>query len=82
MNRAPDLGPPRPILELRWSERGGPIVTEPTRRGFGTELIEGAISYELGGFATLRFMPEGLECNIRIEMPSDAEYDARDVQRA
>jgi PAS domain S-box-containing protein len=69
-----------PTLELSWAERGGPKVVQPTRRGFGTELIEGAISYELGGSATLRFAPDGLVCHIRIEMPADAEFDEREVK--
>lgn len=67
-------------LELSWVERGGPRIAEPTRRGFGTELIEGAISYELGDSAVLRFKPEGLACRIRIELPVDSEFDRREMK--
>ncbi len=77
-DRRADEGPPRPILELLWKERGGPRVEPPKRRGFGTELIEGSISYELGGTATTRFEPEGLCCEIRFELPKDAEFERRD----
>ncbi len=49
-------------LVLRWQEHGGPAVTPPTRRGFGTELIEGGIAYELHGTVTLDFPPEGVCC--------------------
>src|SRR3546814_12781774 len=27
-------------LRMKWVERGGPPVTPPTRRGFGTRMIE------------------------------------------
>ena len=47
-------------VELRWAERGGPTVEPPTRRGFGTGLIERSCAYELGGAARLRFEPAGL----------------------
>lgn len=67
-------------LELSWVERGGPRIAEPTRRGFGTELIEGAISYELGGSAVLRFEPAGLRCRIRIDLPVDSEFDQREMR--
>lgn len=68
------------VLEMLWAEHGGPAVSPPTRRGFGTELIEGAISYELGGSARLEYLPGGLCCRIRIELPADAEFDVREVQ--
>src|SRR5207249_5005423 len=34
-------------LLFRWSESGGPPVAKPQRRGFGSELIERSMSYEL-----------------------------------
>jgi two-component sensor histidine kinase len=49
-------------LDLAWVEHGGPDVTEPTRKGFGTRLIERTIGKDLGGNADLRFMPSGLQC--------------------
>jgi two-component sensor histidine kinase len=52
--------PPR--LRLVWSEEGGPPVEVPTRRGFGTRLIERSLAHELGGRADLRFEPKGLIC--------------------
>jgi len=79
-HRSMETEPPRPRLELCWTEWGGPVVIPPSRRGFGTELIEGAISYELGGRVVLRFEPEGLTCRIDVEMPPDAEFDRRDVR--
>ncbi len=51
---------------LRWVERDGPEVAEPTRRGFGPRFIEQGIAYELGGEVTLQFDPAGLQCDMRI----------------
>ena len=36
------------VIEFRWQEVGGPVVTgKPTRRGFGTRLIEKVLTAEL-----------------------------------
>jgi two-component sensor histidine kinase len=54
-------------LTVRWRESGGPPVAPPTRRGFGTRLIERGILVGVGGMASLSFAPAGVEC--RIEVP-------------
>ncbi len=51
-------------LHLEWREQGGPAVTEPTRRGFGSRLVERALAMELGGKATILFKPDGVVCEI------------------
>jgi two-component sensor histidine kinase len=48
-------------LRFRWSEHGGPPVTVPKHRGFGSRLIE---SLELAGGASIQFEPDGLICTI------------------
>lgn len=50
-------------LELDWIEQGGPPVVEPSRRGFGSILIE-RMPQELDGTVTLRFLPRGVTCGI------------------
>jgi two-component system, chemotaxis family, CheB/CheR fusion protein len=50
----------RPQIRLRWIEAGGPPVKVPSRRGFGSELIERSTSYELRGRAILDYREEGL----------------------
>ena len=61
-------------LQLQWTERGGPAVTPPTRRGFGTRLINEGLAFELGGEVTLAFEPEGVTC--RIDVPLTREEPA------
>ena len=55
-------GPER-AFGLMWVERGGPPVTAPTRRGFGTRMLQG-LAREIGGEARLEFAREGLTCDI------------------
>ena len=51
------------VVKLRWQERGGPTVTEPTRRGFGTFIIEQSLN-GLDGEANIQFEPAGLVCDM------------------
>lgn len=53
-------------LRLTWTERGGPAVSEPRKKGFGSRMIEHAIRGEQGA-SEFRFAHEGLVC--KIEMP-------------
>jgi two-component sensor histidine kinase len=60
-----------PCLALEWVEQGGPPVTPPSRRGFGSRLIERSLKGELKGEAHLDFAPDGLRC--RVELPLRGE---------
>jgi PAS domain S-box-containing protein len=51
-------------LVLTWTERGGPPVSQPERRGFGSFLIENVVASDLDGRVTLDFAPGGLSCRI------------------
>ena len=53
-------------LRLRWRETGRPPVAEPDGHGFGLNLIERAIAYELSGQTRLSYRPEGLCCEISL----------------
>jgi two-component sensor histidine kinase len=56
-------------VAITWREAGGPAVVPPTRRGFGSRLIERSLPRELGGPATLDFEPDGLVCRIELARP-------------
>jgi PAS domain S-box-containing protein len=58
-------GGSRPEITITWREGGGPRVRGPRRQGFGSRLIEGSITGNLGGSLDLNFAPEGLRCVIR-----------------
>jgi PAS domain S-box-containing protein len=55
-------------IVVDWRETGGPVVTPPTRRGFGSRLLEQGLPRELSGEVDLRFLPEGLRCAIRLPL--------------
>ena len=50
----------QPKLRLIWAEAGGPHVTAPVKRGFGSRLIERSARDQLGGEATVDFLPGGV----------------------
>lgn len=60
-------GPAR--LCFSWAETGGPgsPAAEP-RRGFGTELLERTLAYELKARTRLAFEPNGLRCTINLPL--------------
>ena len=47
-------------LVLDWSEVGGPPVSEPTHRGFGSTIIKESIPHELGGQSTIEYAATGV----------------------
>jgi two-component sensor histidine kinase len=53
-------------LSLSWTESGGPTITPPTHRGFGTRVIEKAIGGQPGGEVRLDWRATGLTCKIAL----------------
>jgi two-component sensor histidine kinase len=60
-------GTPTEVV-IHWCERGGPTVAVPSRRGFGSRLLERAVAHELSGETRLHFDPAGAECRFRIPL--------------
>lgn len=56
-------------LQMRWTESDGPIVVAPTRKGFGSRLIERALAMELGGDVAVAYEASGVICTIDAPMP-------------
>ena len=63
----------RDRLRLNWVETGGPPVAPPTRRGFGSRLIERALRGELRGWAAMTFAATGLTCAMEAVLPDRAD---------
>ena len=51
-------------LVIDWVETGGPPVQAPTRRGFGSTIIERSIPHDLGGEATVHYHLAGLSAHL------------------
>lgn len=62
----------KPWLAIDWVEKGAPLRPPPTRRGFGSELIEAKIPYELRGTGKMTIEPGGARCHIEFPL-RDAE---------
>lgn len=57
------------LLRLKWVEQGGPTVSAPVRRGFGTTLIEQSARSE-GGEARMAIEATGISWQISIPLPA------------
>jgi two-component system, chemotaxis family, CheB/CheR fusion protein len=57
---------PHKTLAVEWTERGGPAVTPPSRRGFGSVLIENS------GQVEQHYEPEGLRTTIDMPLMEQA----------
>ncbi|HTG38938.1 CheR family methyltransferase [Sphingomonas sp.] len=69
-----------PHLVWEWIESGVAVVNPaPARSGFGRELIEHGLPYQLGGLSEIDFRPGGIRC--RVELPlSDRVTVERDQE--
>ena len=52
-------------FELTWTESGGPVVTSPARRGFGSTLLEQVTGRELNGDTQVDYRPAGVAVRLR-----------------
>ncbi|MGT2437588.1 HWE histidine kinase domain-containing protein [Bradyrhizobium betae] len=57
---------PNSSLEIEWKESGGPPVQPPSRRGFGTTIIERSVPFDLKGEAEIRFDLLGVQAKFVI----------------
>lgn len=56
-------------LHFEWTETGGPLVSEPTRRSFGTRMME-SLGQQLQGQVALQYRPGGFVYTM--DVPSSA----------
>ena len=58
------------LLKLRWEETGGPpLAAPPSRRGFGSRVLEATLRVQLGGAVTRGWEPAGLVCEAALPLP-------------
>jgi PAS domain S-box-containing protein len=57
------------LLRLRWAEEGGPPVpAPPTRRGFGSRVVEATVCGQLGGAVRRDWQASGLVCELEVPL--------------
>jgi two-component system, chemotaxis family, CheB/CheR fusion protein len=65
------------VLKFSWIESGGPpIAGAPSRRGFGTTLIERTLSHEFDATVKRNFLASGLKCSISIPLTPEVVYNS------
>jgi PAS domain S-box-containing protein len=62
-------------LELVWTESGGPQISSPTRRGYGSRAIIAGIERQLGGLVNFDWQASGLRCTLSV--PHDGNLESR-----
>ena len=67
-------------LSVQWEEIGGPPVSPPTTRGYGTKVITASIQQQLSGAATFDWRPVGLTFTMSISI-GDASTAAKKPAR-
>ena len=53
-------------LLIDWVEKNGPAVKAPSRKGFGTTIINRSVPYDLGGRASIDYLPDGVRAHFCI----------------
>lgn len=62
-------------MTFLWVESGGPPVSMPERRGFGSRLIARSLGDETGGRARIEYAPEGVRCGVHLPLITPAEVE-------
>jgi two-component sensor histidine kinase len=60
-------------LKLSWTETGGPAVSPPETKGFGTRIIEASLNKGRGDSASFAWLPDGLRCEIALSLSPQRE---------
>ena len=63
-----DASPIARIVNLEWKECDGPRVEQPTRRGFGTTLLEKVVAVQCDAKLNLDYQPDGLRFTMALPL--------------
>jgi two-component sensor histidine kinase len=55
-------------FHMTWRESGGPMVSPPARKGFGSTVIGGTLTRTFNGKVELAYAPEGLSLELTAPM--------------
>ena len=70
------------LARIDWVESNGPVVSEPEKRGFGTDLIEKIVAHELRHPVELQFRPEGVRCTLLVPVREPSDFELRSKSSA
>lgn len=70
---------PRQRLRFEWHEQDGPAVKTPSRRGFGSRLIESSFPKGPGDVVELSYLPGGVNLTLEFSLASLQRSDLRQL---
>jgi two-component sensor histidine kinase len=56
------------VFRFTWQEAGGPLVSKPLKKGFGSQLIERVLAADFGGKVEVAYEPTGVICRFTAPM--------------
>ncbi len=59
----------RSLLDFAWRESGGPPVEPPTRRGFGSRLLDRVLTTQVGAEIGATYEPQGFRLAMQAPLP-------------
>ena len=65
-----ESSPTGPRMLLTWTEKDGPVVEPPLRKGFGSHVLERGLAHELDGTVQIDYHPDGVVCTMNIPIPA------------
>ena len=65
---------PTSEVALKWQEAGISIAKAPERKGYGRELIERALPYQLNAKTELEFTADGVRCEIIVPVSAEPTH--------
>jgi PAS domain S-box-containing protein len=64
-------------FHLIWGESGGPTVAQPTKRGFGSILLERLLAHQVGGKVDVSYQADGVIVQIHAKLPAGTTFSTR-----
>jgi two-component sensor histidine kinase len=61
-------------LLFRWTERDGPEVVAPSRRGFGSRLVENVFPSDFNGVVEVAYPPTGVVVELRAPLIQSSDF--------
>ncbi|MGU3358845.1 sensor histidine kinase [Methylobacterium sp. M6A4_1b] len=58
-------------LTLDWTESGGPVVSPPTRKGFGSTLLQRVLAQQCNAAVTIDYAESGLHFHMEAPLPEE-----------
>jgi len=65
------------IFAMSWTERKGPPVSQPKRRGFGSTVVDSMVKQTVNGEVQLDYIPSGVVWNLTCPAANALERNAR-----